>query len=244
MTQSMLTTFGALRLPAVADSTNGTAASLDPGRDQLLEFFRAVIVSEFGEAWRTIAAGLGAGHPLGKQTEPVAFAYPDEPTAQVLTQAKFPFPLLALHREGAGTFGDFTLERDRLQQNWALHYILGPLDVIDSRKLKDFCIAVPKALRNVIRQRKHMSYEGGALQFFGNTSAFGAIDLVGFQRGNARFAGGDDSTLYYACEMTLQTIEYSDYIEGSEESDLTGLDVAVGVGDEDEIAPDLILGST
>lgn len=237
---SLYTTFGGLTLPAEADEETGTLASLDPARDQLLDFFSTVINSEFTVAWRGIT-----DNPLGASSTPVADTLPDEPTQQLMTERKCGFPLLALHRDGTGTFEDYTLERDKLTQPWKLHYILGPLDVIGQRKLGDLCQAVAKTLRKVVRQRKHRSYQDGALQFFGDTSSLAAIELNSYEYGNASFASaGEAATLYFACEMTLTTVEYSGYVEGSEESDLTGLDLAVGVGDEDEILPDTILAST
>ena len=237
---SLYTTFGGLTLPAEADEDTGTLASLDPARDQLLEFFKTVINSEFTEAWADVT-----DNPLGTSLTPVADTLPAEPTQQVMTERKCGFPLLALHRDGTGVFEDYTLERDKLTQPWKLHYILGPLDVLGQRKLGDLCQAVAKTIRKVIRQRRHMSYQDGALQFFGNTSALAGIELNSYECGNAAFAAsGEGTTIYYAAEMTLTTLELSDYVEGSEESDLTGLDLVVGVGDEEEILPDTILAST
>ena len=238
---SLYQTFGALQFPASVDSESGTLTSLDPARDQLLDFFKTAINSELTTAWQAVT-----DNPLGAAaTAPVMDTYPGEPVQQAMTQRKGGWPLLALHRDGAGTFSDYTLERRRLTQNWKLHYILGPLDVIGERKIKDICVAIPKLLDLVIRERRHRSYQSGELQFFADTSGLAAVDLVSFETGQAVFAGGDESsTRFVACEMTLATIEYSGYVAGSEESDLTGLDIAVGVGDESEILPDAILAST
>ena len=243
LAESMLQVFGGLQLPPTGDEETG-GASLDPARDMLLEFFQAVINSELGTAWTTATAGLPADHLVGKSTTPVAWCYPDEPTQQLLTQTKCAFPILALHRSGSGTFGDHGFERDKLTQTWRLHYILGPLDVIDRRKLKDFCVAAAKCIRLAIRQRRHKSYQNGALQFFGDTSALAGVELQSVETGPAVFTGGDGASPYWAAEMVLETVELSGWVEGSEESDLEGMDVVVGVGDEHEIAPALILGST
>jgi hypothetical protein len=238
--ESLLQTFGGLSLPAVADEDTGTAASLDPGRDLLLAFCAAVLNSELGDAWTTVTTGLPSGHPFDGST-PVQDTFPDEPSFQVSTQRKNGFPLLALHREGAMTFEPQGLEVDRAVQAWKLHYILGPLDVIDQRKLKDFAFAAGKIIRLAIRNRKHKAYADEALQFFGH---FGAIDLESAEVGQATFGGDTNSTIYWASEMTLKTIEYSGWVEGSEESELEGMDLVAGVGGETEILPDVILAST
>ena len=241
--ESMLQKFGGLVLPPSGDAETG-GASLDPARDMLLEFFQAVINSELGDAWTTSTAGLPADHLVGKSVAPIALCYPDEPTQQLLTQARVAFPILALHRSGTGVFGDYGFERDKLTQTWRLHYILGPLDVIDRRKLKDFGVAAAKAIRLAIRQRKHKAYQDGALQFFGDTSALAGVELQSFEVGPAVFTGGDSGSPFWAAEMVLETVELSGWVEGSEESELEGLDVVAGVGDEDEIAPALVLGSS
>jgi hypothetical protein len=241
--ESMLQKFGGLVLPPSGDAETG-GASLDPARDMLLEFFQAVINSELGDAWVVATAGLPGNHPVGKSATPVAWCYPDEPTQQVLTQAKVAFPILALHRSGAGTFGDYGLERDKLTQPWRLHYIVGPLDVCDQRKLKDFGVAAAKCIRLAIRQRRHKAYQNGALQFFSDTSALAGVELQSFEVGPAVFTGGDSGSPFWAAEMVLETVELSGWVEGSEESGLDGMDLVVGVGDEHEIAPALVLGST
>ncbi len=240
----MLARFGGLTLPAVADEDTGTLASLDPARDQLLAFFESVINSEFAEAWATAAAALPTGHPFSDLATPIADTFPDEPIQQVLTQRSTRFPLLALHRSGAATFEDFVLDRDKLTQPWTLHYILGPLDVIDQRRFKDLCQAIPKTLRMALRQRKHLSYQDGALQFFGNTSSFASIDLVSYAAGNAVFADGDNAVRYYATEMALQTTELSDHIEGSDETTLEGADLRLHLGNDDGLLPDAVLWSS
>jgi hypothetical protein len=238
--ESLLQTFGGLSLPAVADEDTGTAASLDPGRDLLLAFCAAVLNSELGDAWTTVTAALPSGHPFDGTT-PVQDTYPDEPSFQANTQRKGAFPMLALHRDGVRTFGGAGMEVEKAEQAWKLHYILGPLDVIDQRKLKDFARAAAPILRLAIRNRKHKAYDDEALQFFDH---FGAIDLESDEVGQATFGGDTASTIYWASEMTLKTIEYSGWVEGSEESELEGMDLVAGVGGETEILPDVILAST
>ncbi len=238
--ESSLETLGGLTLPAVEDSENATLASLDPGRDILLALFAAAINSELGAAWTAVTNTLGAGHKM-QGTSPVQSTLPDEPTEQYLTQVKKVFPLLALHRMGAGTYTQLTLETIRLVQPWKLYYILGPLDVIDSRKLKDACVAVAKIVAIVIRDRKHLAYEDGDLQFFDLFSSIRAVSHEG--PGQAAYAGDSSTVIFWAIEINLETIEKSDYVDGSE-ADFEALDVTAGVGGSDGVQPELVLGST
>jgi hypothetical protein len=240
LSESMLQSFGGLTLPAVEDADTDTLASLDPGRDLLLAFLAAAINSEIGAAWSAITGMSSVGHRLDG-TSPVQSTLPDEPTEQALTQVKKGFPLLALHRSGTGTYEDLTMEITRLTQPWKLHYILGPLDIIDSRKLKDVCVAVAKVVALAIRERRHLAYESGDLQF---ENIFSSIRVVS-QEGptQAGFGGNEESTVYWAVALNLETTERSDDIEGSTAL-VEAADFIFGVGGEEEILPALVMGQS
>ena len=240
---SMLQTFGGLTLPAVADSDKLALTSLDPARDLLLAFFAAVINSEFGEAWTDVTDELGAGHRLASTT-PVQSTLPAEPTATRLQQVKKGFPLLALNRNGSGTFEDFTLEQDKLVQSWTLHYIIGPVDVIDHRKVADISQAIAKTLRMAVRARKHRAYEDGALQFFGDTCSLASVDLVGFEGPGAGQYGDRDSPVFLVTEYEIRTTELSGYVENSEESSLEAQDLILHLGSDEGILPNAVLWSS
>jgi hypothetical protein len=241
LSESMLQTMGGLTLPAVEDSDNDTLASLDPARDQLLAFFAAAINSELGAAWTAVTDTLGASHRL-YGTSPVQDTLPDEPTEQFLTQRKTGFPLLALHRVGTGQYQRLTLELTRLVQPWKLYYILGPLDIIDVRKLKDVCVAVGKIVALATHTRKHKAYDDEALQFF---DLFTSVRVVSHEGpGQAAYAGDSSTTIFWAIEINLETVERSGYVEGSEGSDAEALDVIAGVGGDEGIQPELVLGSS
>jgi hypothetical protein len=241
ITDSLLRTFGGLTLPAESSAlTEQGLSSLDPGRDKLLALFASAINSEFGELWEAAVATLPSTHHL-YDTDPVRDTLPDEPSLELMTQRKAGFPLLALCRDGDAAFEDYTTEKDKLTQQWQLYYVLGPLDVMDRRKLADILQAVPKLVALVIRKRGHASYESGALQFFGGNGDFAAVRLVSYAAGEAPFAENAHWTL---CRMTLETVEISGWREGAF-GDLEAADYTMGVGGIDEgIQPALVIGSS
>lgn len=242
LSESLLQSFGALELPAVENAADGTLASLDPGRDQLLALFKAAINSELGAAWAAVVDGTRFGEaatPL-----PVMDTLPARPTEQTLTQRRSDWPLLCLHRDGRGTFEDHTIGNRRLTQPWKLHWIVGPIDLIDQRKVLDAGQAIAKVIDLVIQQRGHLAYEGGALQFFTNTSSFAGVDLKGYQGPDqAGFAGDRSTTFFWAVELDLETVEVSNYREGSFGL-VDALDVTAGVGGGEGVQPALVIGSS
>lgn len=242
ITDSMLRSWGGLTLPAVAgDLSEEGLSALDPGGDKLLALFRSAIVSELGELWAAAVATLPVSHRLyGKAA--VADTFPDEPIVELMSQRRAGFPLLALHREGPATYEEHTLEKDRMTQQWRLHYILGPLDVMDRRKLADMLVAVPKVVALVIRKRGHASYESGALQFFAATGNFASVRLVNSQSGEVPFAEGS-GTAWHACQMVLETVELSGWRDGAF-GDVEAADYTVGVGSDEGVLPAGIVASS
>lgn len=245
---SMYERLGGLELPVRGSSIGQTGlASLDPSRDLLLELFKSAINSELGEAWAKVTQAIGTRKGLGDL--PVFDTLPDEPSEQLMQQRKAGFPLLALHRSGAAQYEPFTLEITRLVQPWTLHYILGPLDIIDGRQLKDICVAVGKIVALVVRRRGHQSFQGGALQFFGdaaptNPSPLTSLRLVSHEGpGQAVFAQENGATMYWAIELRLESTEVSSYVEGAHGGLIDGIDITVGVGGED-ILPAVIIASS
>lgn len=231
-------------MPAVEDSTNGTLTSLDPARDTLLELFAAAINSELGAAWTAVTDTLPAGHKLSG-TSPVQDTVPSAPSEQLLTQRKHGWPVLMLHRDGRGEFSDHGLELDKLTQPWKLYWIVGPLDIIDQRKILDIGQAIAKVLRLVIRKRGHRAYQNGALQFFDDTTPLSSVELNSYMGpAHAGFAGESSTVQFWALEVTLTTTEISADLEGSSGSDIEAIDLTLGVGGEEEIMPALVLGQS
>lgn len=249
-TESLYQRLGSLELPVHGDDigTSGFAA-LDPMRDLLLELFASAINSELGEAWTKILTAIG-GVRENLGATPVTDKLPDEPTEQALRQRKSGFPLLAVHRSGTGAYEEMTLEITRLRQPWSLHYILGPLDVIDARQLKDVCVAVAKIVALVIQKRGHRSFQGGALQFFGggspdSPSLFTSIKLVSHEGpGQAVFGGDSSTTIYWAIEMRLETTEISSDVDGADSCELDGIDLTVGVGGGEGLLPAMVIAKS
>lgn len=247
--ESMYQQLGGLELPVQPSTIGATGlASLDPARDRLLELFAAAINSELTDAWTAALNNVGGPRPkLGEL--PVMDKLPDEPTESHLTQRATGFPLLAIHRMGIGTYDQQTLEITKLTQPWALHYILGPLDLIDGRQLKDICVAVAKVVALVIRKRGHASYQNGALQFFGTNSPqgispFTSIRIVSHEGpGQATFGGQDSATIFWAMEIRLETTEISAYNEDAEPELEAGI-ISVNVGGGEGLTPQLIIADT
>jgi hypothetical protein len=244
---SLYQRLGGLELP-VRESAIGSTwlAALDPGRDLLLDLFATAINAELTEAW--VKARQGHREKLGEL--PVSQQLPDEPTESFLTQLKPKFPLLALHRAGTATYDGVTLEITRLTQPWTLHYILGPLDAIDQRQLKDICVAVSKIVAMVVRKRGHKAFRDGALQFFGTNSPdepspFTSLRVVSHEGpGQAAFGGSDSSTIYWAIEIRLESTEVTSYNEDAEASDFDGADITIGVGGGEGVLPAMVVAKT
>jgi hypothetical protein len=248
---SVFERLGDLEFPfrAPAPGALGGLASLDPSRDLLLELFQSAINSELGPAWAQVIGNLG-GQRENLGLQPVSDVLPEEPTEQLLRQRKSTFPLLAIHRSGTATYESFTLEITRLVQPWTLHYILGPLDIIDGRQLKDICVAVAKLVALVIRKRGHQSFQGGALQFFGELAAdqpspLSSLRLVNHEGpGQAVFGSDGGATMYWAIEMHLESGEISSYVEDGQACALDAADINAGAGTGGEILPAVVLAAT
>lgn len=242
--ESLLQRFGGLQLPAEANETDSTLTSLDPARDTLLALFAAAINSELGAAWTAVVRDLPVDHRLSG-TSPVQSTLPFIPTEQHLLQVKKGFPILCLAREGRGEFADHGLELDKLTQPWKLHWIIGPLDVIDQRKILDIGQAIAKVLRLVIRKRGHKAYQSGALQFFDDTTPLSSVELTGFVGpAHAGYAGDASTVIFWAVEADLVTTEISADLEDSGGCDIDALDLMLGVGDETEIVPAMVIAQS
>jgi len=236
---SMVLTAGDLHLPVVAADFTTTATPLDPGRAKLAALFKAAINDELGEVWTKLTAGLTAGHPF-YGTTPVEDVLELEPTPKVMQERRPAWPLLCIHRTGTAQWSEHTLEIDKVVQPWALHYILGPLDIAGLRQFGDICVAVAKIVMAVIRRRGHASYESGALQFFPGKGGFASITMTSTEGpGQASFAGDEHRTVYYAMTLHLETMETNVDLAG-EAGDFDAVDFDVSVGNDAESVPSLI----
>lgn len=250
-TVSLYETLGRLDLPVEAADVGDTYNALDLGVHLLAELFKAAINGELTDSWQKLvgstspvnAGVLGSTHPL-YGTLPVADTLELEPTPPIMTQRKAVWPLLCVHRTGKATYDEHTMQLFKRTQTWALHYILGPLDIADLHRLNKVCVAVTGIVAMVIRDRGHLNYQGGAVQFFGDTQAFSSIRLVDHEGpGQARFSESGDSTVYYAVTMTLETTEtVHDKLEAN--ADFDAVDYEIGVGGADGTLPGAVYAQT
>lgn len=232
VTESLYQDFGGLELPVNAADFTTTLTPLDPARAVLAGLFKAAINSEFTEVWRKVTATLPADHAL-VGTLPVETVLELFPGAAVVNQIKPKWPLLCVHRFGTGVYESITLHDDRLIQSWQVHYVLGPLSAPEQHKLGDMCLAVSRLIRMVVRQRGHLAYESGAVQFFPGKGDLAAVEVKS-QEGPAQavFAGDENGALHYAVTLTLETVEVTtDNVEVFGSVDGATLSVAVGGGE-------------
>lgn len=237
MTQSLYEGFGGLDLPISDTSEQRTFQDLDPAQAVLSGLFRAAINAELGPRWAHVVHGT----PLqGKN--PVEDLLELPPTGPRLKERSTAFPLLCVNRDGTGVIDEHTLSIDKLTQPWAVDYVLGGLDIGPTRKLLAVFQAVVKIIERCIRRRGHPAYENGALQFFADKGHIGAIRMVRYDGPpfyQARFAGGDDETVYLAVSIALETVEYS-----RENPDafgpVEGMTQQINAGGEEGIFPGLV----
>lgn len=240
MTESLFRHFGALTLPVEAAdvSSAATLTALDPGRDILLGLFKQAIISELGAAWDQVKPGTAL-----QTAAIVEQTLPFDPHPQLARQVQLRFPLLAVYRTGDGQFAEHTLVWDKLTQQWGVDYVLGPLAVEDLRKLGDALPAVAKVIALAIQKRGHPDYDGGAVQFFDDAGRFASVRAVSYKTGPALFAPGDDSPVYYAMSMTLETTEMVADRDGFA-TDLEGASFSFGLGDGAELLPNAVEADT
>lgn len=242
MTQSLFQSFGGFSLPITDEDTEGSLTALDPGRDKMLAWFKAAINAEFASVWTEATASLPSGHKL-VGTQPVADTYPGEPSAAVIQGRKTGWPLLALHRTGEATYETELIDRDKLTQQWHLHYIIGPIDIEGERKILDICQAIGKLVAMCIRAFGHPAHESGADQLeAANLTSLRIVNSTG--PGQAVFDEGDD-TKFWATRIALESTELVDDVTAHEQG-ISGVDVSVdasGAGHPD-VSHDFVEGQS
>lgn len=226
--------YGGLEFPLNANDFDSTLVNLDPARSKLAALFTAAINAELGAVWAKVNL---LTTPI-KNSLPVQTTLELEPTANTLRQVKTGFPLLSIHRVGDQTWSEHTMEVDKCEQDWNLHYILPALDVGDQRRIVDVLRIIPEIIRRVIRARGHQSYDGGQLQFFAEKGGLGSVKITKAESGQSKF-GDDNGPIYWATTITLQTVEYGSDSE-QEFGEFEGIDWTIGVGNNTGIQPDVI----
>ena len=239
---------------ADVDDSNLTFATADPGQGQLMGLFEAAINAELGTttagSWYKVCASLPSGHELYQSITPVANTLELEPTPDIMGTWKSGYPILSVHRTGEALIADHTIERIKRTQPWNVHWVLGPLDVGAQRKLCGALSFIGGVIGQCVKDKSHPAYESGALQFFSqvdtNTLAqphtFGSVKVINSAQGQAAFAG-EDAPRFFALTLTLQTVEYGDETLAAYPT-FQAMDLAMSVGDGDELIPDLVLVTT
>lgn len=236
ITSPLVGDFGDISFPLHQNGIDGTFINLDPARSRLLALFAAAINYELGTIWDKGIAGSAS--PLtGKR--PVQSTFELDPVTHLTKQVKLDYPALCLHRVGEQSWSPHTMQVDKCEQEWNLHYILANLDVGDTRRFSDLLRVIPNIVLRVIKQRGHVAFEDGALQFFKNKGGLGSIEMTKVESGQARFGGQVESPVWLATTITLKTIEYSTNSE-TEFGPLEGIDWNIGVGDSTGIIPNMI----
>ncbi len=225
--------FGAFEMRADASGITDTLEPLDPGRDVLLALFKQAILSDLGPYWNVARTDT----PFAAAAV-VQDTWPGPLTPEVVKARKIDWPLLAVYRSGEAAVEQHTLEVDKITQEWAVDYVIGPLSPEDQRKLRDILQAVPKVLRETIRRRGHPDYASGALQFFEGTGRFAAVNLKSFEVGAAPFAG-DSAPLYHAVSCVLETMEIDGPLAGAEAT-LDGMSMSLGLSGPEGTLPDAV----
>lgn len=222
--ESLYRRFGQLEFPlADAAQTDPTDfASLDPARDILLDLFAAAITAELEPIWERTTMGT----PLSA-CSPVAQKVPGAASAELLGEMKTGFPALFVDAAPTGAqFGDLTLETRSLTQRWDVDYILCPLAVTNLLRVKDILRVVGKTIDLVIENGGHRAYRTITTD---NTTMTASVlgsgkDCCGFWKcrvvdmalGPASFSSKGDGPRYYACGLTLETIELSGFLEDAD----------------------------
>lgn len=201
---------GALESPVQGDATTTTLVSLDPGRDQLLSFFKDVLNAELGHStsdvldtsiWYYARQGTALAGRM-----PVADVLPEVPDRETLRQLDLTFPWLSVYRTTSEEL-QHTLYHESTVQQWGLDYVLGPLSAPDVRRLRDVLEAAKKFIRLAIKARAHAAHQDGALQFFEGSGSFSSIRVVSTAQGAAEFGQQGEGLIFHSLHMDLETVE-------------------------------------
>ncbi len=229
---SLFERIGGTSFPFVAadvDATALTLEGLDPLADEIADLLKAAINAELTAAWTLVTNALGVRHPL-YATLPVQDTLPDEPEQEAVEERKCKWPLLAVHRVGKATYTKNGIRIYRTQK-WSVHHIFGMCDFATRRKIKKvWQVGAPTVVALTLDRQSHPAYLSGAKQFGDLVST---IKLEESEAGQAAFSK-NENTEFYACLMTLETVEVSDVVEGGGEEYLEGASLVVDLHNEGE----------
>lgn len=216
--------FGSTRFPVdpALVGSDVTAAALDPGQDAIIGLLKAAINADLGEAWSRLTQGLSFNHFTRKinlsESAPVNFTIDALPDSGAATQQLFDWPVLAVYPVGSPESFELTMSLEAERQNWAVAYIIGPLDVAWQRKLgRGFCRLVYRSIRRAIWNGYHPAFQSGKRQFFGQYSEIKTLGCDG--PGVMELPAKDGVLGYYGIVVNLQTVERSFHDEADETED-------------------------
>lgn len=150
---------GGLTSPVDPALVTDTLAPADPARREICGLLRAAINGECRDAWAKVQATLPASHYL-RSALPVQDAIELEPDPNNLGQRKPGWPLLAVYRTGESTSEWVFTGRHRVTQQWAVDYLLGPLDIADVRKIGDLCTCAKGAIASALLHGLYPGHPG------------------------------------------------------------------------------------
>lgn len=231
---------GVTEFPYSGDDVDATEAAIkDTAQETLLGLFKAAILDELGDAFIAAASDT----PLcGKSV--IEDTWPGLLSPEVMKQRQGKFPLLAVGWTGTAEWTENTLGVDRCTRKWAIDYVLGPLEVGAAQKLEKILHRVAVLMQLVIRNRGHKAYLNGQT-LWGDQEAgsLATLWLDSHQAGQAKFATGDDSPMYYALSAQLTSAEDDSMVDGII-PDFTGATFTFGIGGSDGVLPDEIIAMT
>lgn len=237
--------FGDVTFPTGTVQDKQLFSVLDPARDKLLALFSAAINQELGGSTTTVVAtspwGVARVGTSLSATQPVQDVCYLQPTSDLMKEAGWSFPLLALYRTSA-VHEEFSLQREVVRTTWGVDYILPPLPAEDRRKLGAILAGVRLLLNLVIRKRSHPAYQNGTLQFGQGYGGFDTMKIVSSNEGPAQFSDQAGSNYYYAVHFDIETTELDNTTMTY--TDFAGVDLSVGVGGADDTLPDAVQART
>jgi hypothetical protein len=246
MTDSLWLQVGGARMPLQDHDVDATALSfeaLDPVLGVFAGLLTAAIRAELGTtsagAWQTVSAALPTGHRLLASSNPVGSVWRMAPSAEAIKQIELTWPLLAIWREGQGEWEQRTMMKAQVRTRWNALWSLGDLDADLGLKLGQALQYVGNVMAAAIERGKHPAYESGVQQYGTDSGDLIGAYPVEVQAGRAMFPDNEDSK-FWGTTLTFETLErVKELDEGAD--DFAG-SLSVGVGNELEIIPDLVVG--
>lgn len=240
--------FGDVSFPTLGSDVDDTQlfSVFDPARDRLLSLFKTAINVELARS-TTIIATDSPWYAVTPNTSldgkmPVVDTFYKMPSRAAFRETKLDYPLLALYRVKT-TAEEHTLSYEKQTCSWGLDYILGPLKEDEYRRVGGALEAVKKIVHLVIKKRGHPEFESGALQFFPGVGGLAAMRVVEAVEGPAEFGEEGEGLEFMALHMELESVEH-EHQQDDAYPDFEGATIHMGVGGENDAAPDVIIART